>query len=112
MSASFLSPESTLTELWTSFASVLRSYCAAHGLNSTHQAVVEVSADAITIRVASRWLRIEHIAGQGHILGSDGSVARFELQQDGTLRFADGEVSDMDHAAERIARELMTKAAA
>jgi hypothetical protein len=93
------------TELWTSFASVLRSYCAAHGLNSTHQAVVEVSADSITIRVASRWLRIEHIAGQGHILG-------FELQQDGTLRFADGEVSDMDHAAERIARELMTKAAA
>jgi hypothetical protein len=101
-----------ITELWTSFASVLRSYFAAHGLNSTHQAVLEVSADAITVRVASRWLRIEHVEGKGTILGSDGSVTHFELQHDGTLRFADGEVADMDHAAERIARELMTKAAA
>jgi hypothetical protein len=101
-----------LTELWTSFASVLRSYSAAHGLNSTHQAVVEVSADAITIRVASRWLRIEHVNGKGTMLGSDGSVEHFELQEDGTLRFPDGDVSDMDHAAERIARELLAKAAA
>jgi hypothetical protein len=51
------------------------------------------------------------------MLGSDGSVTHFELQQDGTLRFLDGEAGtnepvDMDHAAERIARELMTRAAA
>ena len=30
------------TELWTSWASLLRSYSAAHGLNSRHHAVVEV----------------------------------------------------------------------
>jgi hypothetical protein len=101
-----------LTELWTSFASVLRSYCAAHGLNSTQQAVVEVSADVITIRVAKRWLRIEHVNGKGTMLGSEGSVEPFELQEDGTLRFPNGDVFDMDHAAERIARELMAKAAA
>jgi hypothetical protein len=34
------------------------------------------------------------------------------LQEDGTLRFPDGDVADMDHAAERIARELLAKAAA
>ena len=114
-----MTPPATMvmTELWTSFASVLRSYLAAHGLNSTHQAVVEVSADAITIRVADRWLRIEHVDGRGTMLGSDGSVTHFELQQDGTIRFPDGNAgteqpADMDHAAERIARELMTKAAA
>ena len=47
------------TELWTSWASLLRSYAAAHGLNSRHHAVVEVGADEITLRVASRWLPIQ-----------------------------------------------------
>ena len=47
-------------ELWTSWASLLRCYAAAHGLNSRQHAVVEVGADEITLRVGSRWLRFTH----------------------------------------------------
>ena len=50
--------ERLYTELWTSFASLIRSYGAAQGLNSRHQAIVEVGSDIITLRVGTRWLRI------------------------------------------------------
>ncbi len=55
----------TQAELWTSFASLLRSYAAAHGLNSRHQAVVEVSADSIMIRVAHHWTSV--VMQQGRV---------------------------------------------
>ena len=41
------------TELWTSWASLLRSYAAAHGLNATQHAVVEVSAEEVDRYVKS-----------------------------------------------------------
>jgi len=90
------------TELWTSWASLLRSYSAAHGLNSRHHAVVEVGADEITLRVASRWLRFTHEMFED----SEGHRASFSLEEDGTVKL-DGIAQEMDLAAERLAREMM-----
>ena len=90
------------TELWTSWASLLRSYAAAHGLNSRHHAVVEVGADEITLRVTSKWLRFTHESLQD----SDGNQSTFILQEDGKIKI-DGIAEEMDLAAERLAREMM-----
>jgi hypothetical protein len=89
-------------ELWTSWASLLRSYAAAHGLNSRHHAVVEVGADEITLRVANRWLRFTHEA----LELSDGSRSAFNMEEDGTVKL-NGVTEEMDLAAERLAREMM-----
>ena len=90
------------TELWTSWASLLRSYAAAHGLNSRHHAVVEVGADEITLRVGSRWLRFTH----DQMEDSDGNRSGFKLQEDGTVKI-EGIAQEMDLAAEKLAREMM-----
>ncbi|WP_433965650.1 transcriptional regulator [Tunturiibacter gelidiferens] len=90
------------TELWTSWASLLRSYAAAHGLNSRHHAVVEVGAEEITLRVASRWLRFTHETMES----SNGSRSSFNMQEDGTVKL-NGIAEEMDLAAERLAREMM-----
>ena len=90
------------TELWTSWASLLRSYAAAHGLNSRHHAVVEVGADEITLRVTSRWLRFTHEMMEL----SDGGRSTFGMQEDGTVKL-NGIAEEMDLAAERLAREMM-----
>ena len=89
-------------ELWTSWASLLRSYAAAHGLNSRHHAVVEVGAEEITLRVASRWLRFTHETMEL----SNGGSSTFEMQEDGTIKL-NGIAEEMDLAAERLAREMM-----
>jgi hypothetical protein len=89
-------------ELWTSWASLLRSYAAAHGMNSRHHAVVEVGAEEITLRVASRWLRFTHEM----LESSDGSRSTFNMQEDGTVKL-NGIAEEMDLAAERLAREMM-----
>ena len=93
-------------ELWTSWASLLRSYAAAHGLNSTHHAVVEVSADEITLRVGSRWLRFTESTMQH----SDEAQQKFALHEDGTVSINGGQQEEMDIAAEHLAREMMMEA--
>jgi DNA-binding transcriptional regulator PaaX len=90
------------TELWTSWASLLRSYAAAHGLNSRHHAVIEVGADEITLRVASRWLRFTHDL----VEDSEGNRSSFSLEEDGTVKL-NGHTQEMDLAAEQLAREMM-----
>jgi len=92
-------------ELWTSWASLLRSYAAAHGLNSRHHAVVEVGADEIILRVADRWLRFTHDA----VEDSNGNRSSFSFEEDGTVKI-DGTAQEMDLAAERLAREMMSEA--
>ena len=92
------------TELWTSWASLLRSYAAAHGLNSRHHAVVEVGADEITLRVAGRWLRFTHETLQD----SEGHDSSFNMQEDGTVKL-NGIAEEMDLAAERLAREMIQR---
>ncbi len=90
------------TELWTSFASQIRSYGAAHGLKSTHQAVVEVSSDLILLRVGTRWLRFT----PSEMTEDNNHVHPFHLNEDGTVTVGDV-TEDMDFTAERLTRELM-----
>ena len=91
------------TELWTSWASLLRSYAAAHGLNSTQHAVVEVSADQITLRVGTHWLRFNATE-----LQHEGTPPEtFALQENGTVIIGGDAAEEMDIAAERLAREMM-----
>jgi hypothetical protein len=90
------------TELWTSWGSMLRSYAAAHGLNSHQFAIIEFGEEEIVVRFGSRWVRFTQ---DGHE-GSDGTAQPFALQEDGTVRIG-GKIEEMDMAAERITRELM-----
>ena len=89
-------------ELWTSWASLLRSYAAAHGLNATQHAVVEVSADEITLRVGSRWLRFT----PNEVTASDHPPLAFHLNEDGTATVGTNQ-REMDLAAEQFAREIL-----
>jgi hypothetical protein len=91
------------TELWTSWASLLRSYSAAHGMSAKEHAVVEVSADAIILRVGTSWLKFTH----AEILSSDGTPLSFSLNEDGTVTIAGAPAEEMDMAAERFAREML-----
>jgi hypothetical protein len=91
-------------ELWTSWASLLRSYAAVHGLNSRHHAVVEVGAGEITFRVAGRWLRFTHDL----VEDSEGNRSSFSLEEDGTVKL-NGIPQQMDLAAESLAREMMQR---
>lgn len=90
------------TELWTSFASQIRAYGAAHGLNSQHQAVVEVGSDVILLRVGTRWLRFT----PSEMTQDDTRTHAFHLNEDGTVTVGDV-TEDMDFTAERLTRELM-----
>lgn len=92
------------TELWTSWASLLRSYAAAHGLHAPQHAVVEVSAEAITLRVGPRWLRFTHTAMEG----SDTDPSPFHLNENGSVSLGNEPEEEMDMAAERFAREMLT----
>jgi hypothetical protein len=81
---------------------MLRVYAAAHGLNSTHHAVVEIGKDEIVLRVDTRWLRFT----QDEMKGSAGELEEFVLNEDGSVRI--GTTTDeMDMVAERVARQMM-----
>ena len=92
------------TELWTSWASMLRVYAAAHGLTSTHHAVVEVGAEEIVLRVGERWARFT----RDEMSTSEGVTLPFRMEEDGRIRIGDLE-DEMDMAAERVAREMLAK---
>ncbi|MDE3106074.1 MAG: transcriptional regulator [Acidobacteriota bacterium] len=89
-------------ELWTSFAAQLRSYAAAHGLNSRHHVVVEVSSNEILIRVNTRWLRFTPV----EMSAENHRSQPFHLNEDGTVTIG-AVTEEMDFTAERLTRELM-----
>jgi hypothetical protein len=81
---------------------MIRSYGAAQGLNSRHQAIVEVGSDQILLRVGTRWLRITPDA-----MTEDNNRSQpFQLNEDGTVTIG-AITEDMDFTAERLTRELM-----
>ena len=90
-------------ELWTSWASLLRSYAAAHGLNAPQHAVIEVSAAEITMRVGPRWLHFTETT----VEESYGSTRAFHLNENGTVTLGNAPEDEMDIVAERFAREMM-----
>ena len=81
---------------------LLKLYAAAHGINRTQQAVVEVGVNEIVVRAGSEWIRFTH----EEMGSSDGSRSAFALNEDGTVSL-DGKIDEMDFAAERVTRELM-----
>ena len=89
-------------ELWISWGSLLRSYAAAHGLNSNQFAVIEFGEDVIVVRAGSKWVRFT----QNGMERSEGRPESFALHEDGTVEL-DGRIDEMDFAAERVTRELM-----
>ena len=91
------------TELWTSWASLLRAYTAAHGLNSTHHAVVEVGPSEIILRVHTRWLRFTPTT----LSDSNNKHTNFSLEENGTVTLGESN-EEIDLAAERLAREIMS----
>lgn len=93
-------------ELWSSFASLLRSYCAAHGLSSEHQAILEVSAESILIRVNTKQMTLTQHEGKGSVTAVDGSQQTLQMLEDGDVKIG-RRTEAMDMAAERLAREIL-----
>jgi hypothetical protein len=81
---------------------MIRSYGAAQGLNSRHQAIVEVGSDVILLRVGTRWLRIT----PSEMTEDNNRSHPFQLNEDGTVTIG-AITEDMDFTAERLTRELM-----
>jgi anthranilate phosphoribosyltransferase len=98
--------EQVNVELWVSLASLLRSYTAAHGLNGSLQATVELGEDKILVRHGDDWLELTRTGATVIWLREDGRTGTLELTEAGTLRGETGE-EEMDMAAEAWARELM-----
>ena len=90
-------------ELWTSWASMLRVYSAAHGLNAVENAVTEVSPDAITLRVGTRWLHFTPT----EMTSSDGTALPFAIHEDGTVSLNHAAPEELDMAAEHLTRNLL-----
>ena len=59
-------------ELWSSFVSLIRSYTAAHGLNGTRQAVLEVSEDHLLVRAGERLLAVRFDGERGSFARESG----------------------------------------
>ena len=93
-------------ELWSSFVSLLRSYTAAHGLNGTRQAVLEVSDDHLLVRAGERLLTVRFDGQHGIFVREKGSATEFTIDDHGRV-IMDGNAEEMDMLAERLAREIM-----
>ena len=93
-------------ELWSSFVSLLRSYAAAHGLNGTRQAVLEVSEDSLLVRAGERLLAVRFDGERGSYRREAGPETEFTIDEHGCLMIA-GDAEEMDMVAERLAREIM-----
>ena len=93
-------------ELWVSFASLLRSYTAAHGLNGNRQATVELGEERITVRHSDKWLDLVRNGAQVVWRRENGQGGTMQITEAGRLRTELGE-EEMDMVAEAWARELM-----
>lgn len=89
-------------ELWTSWASLLRSYAAVHGLGKEQHAVVEVSEAEVLVRFGHRSIRFT----SDTYVASDGTPHPFALTVNGRARVDDNE-DEMDLLAERLASEII-----
>jgi hypothetical protein len=93
-------------ELWVSLASLLRSYTAAHGLNGTRQATVELGQERITVRYGDRWLDLKRNGPSVLWQREDERSGMLEFTESGRLQSSERD-EEMDMAAEAWARELM-----
>ena len=89
-------------ELWTSWASLLRSYAAVHALGKDQHAVVEVSEEEILLRFGQRSCRFT----PKEYLAPDGKALPFALTVNGRARVGDEE-DEMDLHEERLASAII-----
>ncbi len=89
-------------ELWTSWASLLRSYAAVHALGKDQHAVIEVSDATILIRFGQRSARFT----PAEYVAPDGTAVPFALTVNGRARIGDDE-DEMDLHAERLASVII-----
>ncbi len=98
-------------ELWTSLASLLRTYTAAHGLNRKEQAMVELGEEHIVVRISDRWLRLDRSDSEVFWARENGNQGRMQFTIEGKLKALVGQQDqseeEMDMQAEAWARELM-----
>ena len=90
-------------ELWTSWASLLRSYAAVHSLGREQHAIVEVSEDRIMVRYGLRWMQFTHT----EYTTSEGQRTAFSLTENGRACVGPDE-DEMDLCAERLASAIIT----
>lgn len=90
-------------ELWTSWASLLRSYSAVHSLGREHHAIVEVSDTTILVRYGIRWMQFTATEYRT----SEGLSNPFQLTENGRAIVGDHE-DEMDLFAERLASAIIT----
>jgi hypothetical protein len=107
MAAAALPTTQLWRELWTSLASLLRSYTAAHGLNRLHQATVELGEESIIVRTGDRWLQLDRAEENLNWLRENGISGKMHFTIDGKLEDELGAAEEMDMQAESWARELM-----
>jgi hypothetical protein len=93
-------------ELWTSLASLLRSYTAAHGFHNNRHATVEAGEEEITVRHEGKWLRLTRSGAFIAWTRENRITGTLELTESGNVRSESTEEA-MDLAAEAWARELM-----
>ncbi|MGO9324188.1 MAG: transcriptional regulator [Terracidiphilus sp.] len=93
-------------ELWTSLASLLRSYTAAHGLHLKREADVSLTEEKITVSHGEKWLRLVRSHAILTWTRENGNIGTMELTESGNLR-SDTHEEAMDLAAEQWAREIM-----
>lgn len=94
-------------ELWVSFASLLQSYTALHGLNRSRQAVVEVGEERIVVRHGEDWLDLSRSGTTVNWQREDGRAGKLEFTEHGRLRGDGTDEEEIDMVAERWARDLM-----
>jgi hypothetical protein len=97
---------SVYAEMWTSLASVIQSYAAAHGLHDGHAAELKWDAARILARHRDKWLELRREGTRVTWMRENGNSGVLELTDRGRLR-GDGQEQEMDLAAEAWARELM-----
>ena len=103
--------ETLLSELWLSFASLLRSYAAAAGLSGGPAAEAAIAGESVTITCGAARLQIvcDPVTGAGNWqLRSGAQVVtegRFDLLPEGRIAL-DGSTLDLDHAAIDLVQQL------
>ena len=93
-------------ELWISFASLLRSYLAVHGLGADRQATIEANNEKIVIRHKEKQLCLERDGAIVRWTRENGSGGTMQISEAGRLWNGEKE-EEMDMTAENWAREMM-----
>ena len=102
------STEALWCELWTSLATLLRSYTAAHGLDHNLQAMVELTEGRIIVRHRENRLTLDRSGAQITWTRENRTWGTLEFTDHGRLLGSNGE-QELDMAAEAWARDLMQK---